>query len=78
MSLLTPRPGFNWQAVSWGGPDEPAAEDCSYCDAPIPDDSVPLILWNNASWCARFCEACQERWWGMTRLESLDDDDGDS
>ena len=30
-----PRAGFNWMAVSWGGPDEQSAEDCSYCDAPL-------------------------------------------
>jgi hypothetical protein len=75
---LAPRHGFNWQAVSWGGPDEPVAEECSYCDAPIPDDGVPLILWNEEGWCARFCDACQERWWGMTVPEPFDDDYGEA
>jgi hypothetical protein len=61
-----PRPGFNWMAVSWGGPDEPIAEACSYCDALLDDEDVPLILWNNQGWSARFCDDCQRRWWGMS------------
>ena len=64
MTGLAPRRGFDWTAVSWGGPDEPAAETCSLCDAPIPDDDVTLILWTPGGWCARFCAACQARWWG--------------
>ena len=65
MITLRPSADFDWSAVSWGGPDEPAAEACSYCDAEIPEEDVPLILWNDAGWCARFCDACQRRWWGM-------------
>lgn len=54
-----------------GGPDEPPAEDCSYCDAPLgneddPDYEIPLILWRAGGWCARFCIDCQRRWWGMS------------
>jgi hypothetical protein len=62
---LFPAEGFIWQAVSWGGPDERVSDICSYCDAPIADDDVPLILWNDVGWCARFCDACQRRWWGL-------------
>ncbi len=62
---LRPSRGFNWQAVSWGGPDEPPSDTCSYCEAPIADDDVPLIIWNAEGWAARFCDACQERCWGM-------------
>ncbi len=69
MSGLRPAPGFDWTAVSWGGPDERVSDACSYCDAPIPDEDMPLILWNADGWCARFCEACQERWWGVQRDE---------
>jgi hypothetical protein len=61
---INPRTAFNWTAVSWGGPDEPASEVCSYCDAPIGEDDIPLTLWNKDGWCARFCEACQVRYWG--------------
>jgi hypothetical protein len=59
-----PAPGFNWLAVSWGGPDQPPTEHCSYCDAPLLDDEVPLILWQGG-WCARFCCQCCKTWWGM-------------
>ena len=64
--VLRPAPGFNSTAVSWRGPDEPASEVCSYCDAGIPEDDVPLILWNRDGWCARFCHDCQRRWWGLS------------
>jgi hypothetical protein len=62
---LRPREGFNWTAVSWGGPDEVVSETCSYCDAPIPEDDTPLILWNAEGWCARFCLKCCADWWGL-------------
>jgi hypothetical protein len=65
VTTLSPRPGFNWTAVSWGGPDEPRTDKCSYCDAPLSEDEVPLILWNNDGWAAEFCEACQRKWWGL-------------
>lgn len=67
---LAPRPGFEWCAVNWGGPDEPRTEVCSYCDAPLDEESVPLILWNREGWCAEFCDQCQETWWGIATLPS--------
>lgn len=68
---LEPRPGFDWAAVSWGEPDEPPTETCSYCVAPLgdpdePDYEVPLILWTRAGGCARFCINCQRQWWGLS------------
>lgn len=65
MTTLSPRPGFNWSAISWGGPDEPQSDQCSYCGDEIPEDDVPLRLWNKDGWAAQFCDACQERWWGV-------------
>ena len=44
MASIAPKPGFNWSAIAWGGPDEPASDHCSYCGDEIPEDSVPLIL----------------------------------
>jgi hypothetical protein len=64
---LRPRRGFNWMQVSWGGPDEPPLEVCSYCDAPIGEDDVPIAIFNEAGWGAFFCEACQRKWWGLSR-----------
>ena len=65
MTALRPAPGFDWTAVSWGGPDEPRTDRCSLCEAILEEESVPLILWNEDSWCAEFCGACQRRWWGL-------------
>lgn len=62
---LAPREGFDWMAVSWGGPDEPITRTCSYCEANIDEDDVPMIMWTNQGFCARFCVACQSRWWGL-------------
>jgi len=63
---VRPSPGFNWSAVSWGGPDQSRSDQCSYCDAPFRDDEIPLMMWNRDKWCAEFCEACQEAWWGLS------------
>ena len=41
------------------------ANNCSYCDAPIPEDAVPLRMWNEDGWAVVFCDACAERWFGM-------------
>ena len=71
---LAPRPGFDWTMVSWGGPDEPVSDRCGYCGDDIPEDSVPLILGNDAGWCARFCDHCQAAWWGV---ETFDDPPGE-
>ena len=66
---MVPASEFDWTLVSWGGPDEPPAEDCSYCDAPIPDESVPLMIFNPEGWCARFCDKCQRLWWRVEKCE---------
>jgi hypothetical protein len=56
------RSSFDPTLLSWGGPDEPAAEQCSICDAALADDDVPLILWRGDGWCVRLCDACVKRW----------------
>jgi hypothetical protein len=70
MTTLRPLPGFNWQMVAWGGPDEPRTEHCSYCGDKLPTEDeepefVPLILWNENGWVAEFCDHCMERRFGM-------------
>jgi hypothetical protein len=60
---IKPKPGFNWQRVAWGRPDSPQRALCSYCHGKIDDDDVPLMLWNDAGYCAQFCDACIEKWW---------------
>jgi hypothetical protein len=69
MSAIRPKPGFNPMLIKWGGPDEPRTETCSYCEAPLPEDDVPLILWNDDGWCAEFCRGCQEKWWGLKSFD---------
>jgi hypothetical protein len=68
---LKPKPGFDWTRVRCTGPLAPVDDTCSYCGAAIPEDDVPLRLWNDNSWAAVFCVACMETWWGM---QSFDDD----
>jgi hypothetical protein len=61
--VRNPAGGFDWDRVAWLSPSQPHPEACSYCDGPIPDDSVPLTIWAGAGWTAAFCVACQARWW---------------
>jgi hypothetical protein len=68
-------PDFDWTAVSWGGPDEVVAEECSYCDAPLREDDLALIMFTDNGWCARFCEACQVKYWGFEIIVSRDPED---
>lgn len=66
---LEPQPGFDWTKVRWTGPTALVDDTCSYCGAAIPDEHVPLRLWNEGSWAAVFCYACMRTWWGMEMLE---------
>jgi hypothetical protein len=63
--MLQPNPGFDWSKVTWGRPDSPRSALCSYCSAVIPEDSVPLIMWQADGHAAQFCDECQIKWWGM-------------
>lgn len=68
---LKPLPDFDWRKVKWGGPTEPAREDCSYCGAALPKDDdpdyeVPLWLWKPDGSAAVFCGACMVTWWGFS------------
>jgi hypothetical protein len=64
--ILAVKPGFNWMQVSWGGPDEVRSDRCSYCEAVIADDDVPLIMTSKAGWLAQFCDACTDTWWTVS------------
>jgi hypothetical protein len=72
---LQPRAGFEWSLISWGAPDQTQTLICSYCEAPLDDDSVPLMLFNQDGWAAEFCAACQAKWWGITVFAEPEDDD---
>lgn len=56
------RADFDPTLLSWGGPDERIAEECSICDAAFAEDDVPLIMWREDGWTVRLCDACVRRW----------------
>lgn len=64
---LVPKPGFDPMRLNWGGPDEPVSHACSYCDAEIPEDAVPLRIWREDGWAAVFCDDCVARWLTVAR-----------
>jgi hypothetical protein len=53
--------------LSRRAPEVARTVECSYCDATLHNDEIPLIIWNADGWVAEFCEACQHRWWGRRR-----------
>lgn len=69
MSTIRPRPGFDPSKLNWGAPDQPQSDDCSYCGDAIPDDAVPLRMWNAEGWAVVFCDTCTETWFGMQGFE---------
>jgi hypothetical protein len=72
---LQPKAGFDWTRVQWTGPYALVEwERCSYCGSAIPEEGVPLRMWNDEGWAAVFCDACMREWWGM---ESFADDPND-
>jgi hypothetical protein len=62
MAQLRFREGFNPAQLNWGGPDEPQSDSCSCCDAPIPEDAVPLRIWNKDGWAIVLCDECVAKW----------------
>ena len=35
----------------------------------VPDDDVPLILWTDKGYAARFCKQCRKTWWGFQEFD---------
>ncbi len=68
---LGPKPGFDPSRVRWDDAEAPVRDDCSYCGALIPDDTVPLRMWNDRGDGCVFCDACAAQWFG---LETFNDD----
>jgi hypothetical protein len=75
---IRPNPGFDPSRINWLGPDQTLIaegeehERCSYCSDAIPEDSVPLRMWNKAGWGAVFCGHCQTVWFGMQSFEEVE------
>lgn len=65
LDKIKPKEGFEWSSVAWGAPDQPRAENCSYCAASIDEDEVPLMLFAEDGAAAVFCKQCQTTWWGL-------------
>ncbi|HLG44737.1 MAG TPA: hypothetical protein VKY24_00735 [Reyranella sp.] len=65
MTTLSPRPSFDWTRVRWDAADAPQRDDCSYCGAAIPEEAVPLRMWDASSNACVFCAPCAERWFGL-------------
>jgi hypothetical protein len=42
----------------WSRPDSTIAPFCSVCQAHIPDDEGPLMMWDSEGACVQFCERC--------------------
>ena len=49
---------FDARKLTWSRPDSRIAPFCSNCFKHIPEDSVPLMMWNNEGACVQFCDAC--------------------
>ena len=63
MTTIAPQPGFDWSRVKWS---RYAEDDCSYCGDAIPEDTVPLRLFDEKrNLGAVFCDHCMAAWWGM-------------
>ena len=72
---LEPKPGFNPAQLNWGGPDEVVSDACSYCDAAIPEDAVPLRMWREDGWAVVFAIASPASWrktvdWPLVRVKA--------
>jgi hypothetical protein len=76
MATLQPLPGFDWNKVNWGGPNEMRTEHCSYCGDPLPEHGtearemfIPLVVSTNEGRVAEFCDHCQATWWGIQHFD---------
>jgi hypothetical protein len=78
---LAPTSDFDWLLVEWRGPKQTVARSCSYCRESLgdPEDEgyqIPLMLWNEDGWAARFCVSCQRKYWGFRCLGDDNDRPG--
>ena len=71
---LEAKPGFDWSHVTWGRPDSVVSPLCSYCSASFREDDVPLWLFAEDGHAAKFCDACQSRWFGLETFKEPTDD----
>lgn len=60
MTTLRLKPGIV-EKLTWSRPDSSIVPFCSNCFRHIPDDSVPLMMWNDKGACVQFCDECVEK-----------------
>lgn len=53
------KPGIA-ERLTWSRPDSHIIPFCSLCFQHIPEDSVPLMVWNREGACVQFCDDCVE------------------
>jgi hypothetical protein len=77
MEPIKPKDGFDWTRVVWLAFTPINGEVCSYCEAKIPDEDVPLMLWRTPAivgddtvFKATFCYACMKTWFGIETFDS--------
>jgi hypothetical protein len=46
------------ERLVWSEPDSLIAPFCSLCQAHIPDDEIPLMMWSNNGACVQICDRC--------------------
>jgi hypothetical protein len=50
--------GFDHRKLTWSRPDSRIVPFCSNCFRHIPDDDVPLMMWDDKGACVQFCDDC--------------------
>ena len=76
--MLKANAGFDPERITWGRPDSVPSVLCSYCSAALDEDNeVPLIMWNQGGYAARFCERCMVTWFGFIRRRFIPRDDAE-
>jgi hypothetical protein len=63
---IRPRADFDPRLIKWGGPNDPVAETCCYCDAPLPE--CPLRFFRDDGSGAGFCDECAADIFGMPHV----------
>lgn len=46
--------------LTWSRPDSRIAPFCSLCQAHIPAEAVPLMMWDGNGACVQFCDDCAD------------------
>jgi hypothetical protein len=47
--------------IVWSAPDSRIAPFCSICQAHIPENEVPVMVWDAEGACAQFCDNCVDQ-----------------